>query len=135
MSLIGDAYLRQWLLKANEDIDTLNVLVSTNPEKHASAICFHAQQAVEKFLKAFLVHKNIDFPRTHDVDMLLSLCKPMNAVAFDIELKELTEFGVDVRYPDDFFHARSDPSHGVWRYCHASETHCGRVDRLIVIPT
>jgi len=103
MSLIGDAYLRQWLLKANEDIDTLNVLVSTNPEKHASAICFHAQQAVEKFLKAFLVHKNIDFPRTHDVDMLLSLCKPMNADAFDIELKELTEFGVDVRYPDDFF--------------------------------
>lgn len=103
MSSIGDAYLRQWLLKANEDIDTITVLVSTNPEKHASAICFHAQQAVEKFLKAFLVHKNIDFPRTHDVDMLLSLCKPMNAVAFDIELKELTEFGVDVRYPDDFF--------------------------------
>lgn len=103
MSSLADEYLRQWLLKANEDIDTLNVLLSANPEKHASAICFHAQQAVEKFLKSYLVHKKIDFPRTHDVDALLALCKPMNADAFDIELKELTEFGVDVRYPDDFF--------------------------------
>jgi HEPN domain-containing protein len=103
MTSVGDEYLRRWLVKANEDITTIDALISSSPEKHSSAICFHAQQAVEKFLKAFLVYKGIDFPRTHDVDMLLAMCKPLHADAFNIELKELTEFGVDVRYPDDFF--------------------------------
>ena len=51
-----------------------------------------------------MVNHDVDFPRTHDLDFLLLECKKINKEAFqDINLKSLTEFGVSVRYPDDFY--------------------------------
>ena len=41
-----------------------------------NAICFHAQQCVEKYLKAWLQEANIPFPRTHDLKELLELIVP-----------------------------------------------------------
>ena len=78
-------------------------LFGSEPETFASSICFHSQQAVEKFLKAFLIYHNIDFPRTHDLDFLLIECKKINSKIFDIDLGSLTDFGVSIRYPDDFY--------------------------------
>jgi HEPN domain-containing protein len=96
-------YIRQWQFKANEDINVIEYLSKEDISIFTSAICFHAQQAVEKFLKAFLVFHSIDFKKTHDLDHLLSECKRINPEAFScIDLKNLSEFGVNVRYPDDF---------------------------------
>ena len=51
-----------------------------------------------------MVYHDVDFPRTHDLDFLLLECKKINKSAFqDINLKSLSEFGVSVRYPDDFY--------------------------------
>ena len=72
-------------------------------EFYTSTICFHAQQAVEKYLKSFLIFHDIDFPRTHDVDFLLIECKKIDEDNFLFDFKSLTEFGVSVRYPDDFY--------------------------------
>ncbi|NSW93140.1 MAG: HEPN domain-containing protein [Bacteroidales bacterium] len=96
-------YLKTWLFRANEDIAVIEKLFESDPELFASTICFHAQQAVEKFLKAFLVFHNIDFPKTHDLDYLLLECKKIDARNFDIDLGSLTDFGVSIRYPDDFY--------------------------------
>lgn len=96
-------YLKNWLFRAYEDIAVIDSLFESGPEFYASTICFHAQQAVEKFLKAFLVFHNIDFPKTHDLDFLLLECKKIDNVNFDIELGSLTDFGVSIRYPDDFY--------------------------------
>jgi HEPN domain-containing protein len=96
-------YLKTWLFRANEDIAVIEKLFESEPELYASTICFHAQQAVEKFLKAFLVFHNIDFPKTHDLDYLLLECKKIDARNFDIDLGSLTDFGVSIRYPDDFY--------------------------------
>ena len=96
-------YLKNWLFRANEDILVIENLFKSEPELFASSICFHAQQAVEKFLKAFLVYHNIDFPKTHDLDYLLLECKIINDKIFDIDLGSLTDFGVSLRYPDDFY--------------------------------
>jgi HEPN domain-containing protein len=96
-------YLKNWLFRANEDLLVRENLFSSQPETFASSICFHCQQAVEKFLKAFLVYHNIDFPRTHDLDFLLSECKKINSEVFDVDLGSLTDFGVSIRYPDDFY--------------------------------
>ncbi len=96
-------YLKTWLFRANEDIAVIEKLFESEPELYASTICFHAQQAVEKFLKAFLVFHNIDFPKTHDLDYLLLECKKIDARNFDIDLGSLTDFGVSLRYPDDFY--------------------------------
>ena len=68
-----------------------------------SSICFHAQQASEKFLKAYLAYHDVDFPRTHDLDFLLIECQKIDKEAFQIDFKSLTDFGVSVRYPDDFY--------------------------------
>jgi HEPN domain-containing protein len=79
-------------------------LIESEPQAYASTICFHAQQAVEKYLKALLASKGVDFPGTHDVDFLLAECRKVSAGELDqIDLKSLTDFGVSVRYPDDFF--------------------------------
>lgn len=67
-------------------------------------ICFHAQQAAEKFLKAYLVFNQINFSRTHDIGKLLNLCAKKD-LAF-LTLKPtivLTDYAVELRYPDDFY--------------------------------
>jgi len=82
----------------------IDELLRSDPQAYASTICFHAQQAVEKYLKALLAFKGVDFPKTHDVDFLLAECRKITSGELDnLELKSLTDFGVSVRYPDDFF--------------------------------
>ena len=97
-------YIEKWLFRANEDIAVCLKLKETDSEFYASSICFHAQQAVEKFLKSYLTYFGIDFPRTHDVDFLLGECSRVNPSIFsDIDFKDLSEYGVSLRYPNDFY--------------------------------
>jgi HEPN domain-containing protein len=96
-------YIQNWLFRAKEDISVIESLISVNLEYYTSTICFHAQQAVEKYLKAFLVYHDIDFPRTHDVDYLLLECQKIDKDIFNIDLKSLSDFAVSLRYPDDFY--------------------------------
>jgi HEPN domain-containing protein len=96
-------YIKNWLFRANEDIAVINSLVNAGAGYYTSSICFHAQQASEKFLKAFLAYHNVNFPRTHDLDYLLLECQKINQEAFQIDFKSLTDFGISVRYPDDFY--------------------------------
>ena len=87
-------YLKNWLIRAKEDYSVIGSLVDSGIEFYTSTICFHAQQAVEKYLKAFLIFHDVDFPRTHDVDFLLMECQKIDSENFDLDLKSLTEFGV-----------------------------------------
>ncbi len=97
-------YVDKWLFRADEDIAVINELMQSDPQAYASTICFHAQQAVEKYLKALLAFKGVDFPKTHDVDFLLAECRKITSGELDnIDLRSLTDFGVSVRCPDDFF--------------------------------
>ena len=96
-------YIRNWLFRANEDIAVIESLSSTNIEFYTSTICFHSQQAVEKFLKAFLIFHDVDFPKTHDLDYLILECQKIDNSFMDIDLKSLSDFGVSIRYPDDFY--------------------------------
>lgn len=96
-------YLQQWLFRANEDLQAAN-LMSNEADSFTSTICFHCQQAVEKYLKAFLVLHKTEFRKTHDVEHLLILCQKIDNKLFkDIELGDINDFGVDIRYPDDFY--------------------------------
>ncbi len=96
-------YIKNWLFRANEDIAVIESLSGLDLEYYTSTICFHAQQAVEKYLKAYLIYHDIDFPRTHDVDYLLLECQKIDKDSFEIDLLSLTDYGVSIRYPDDFF--------------------------------
>lgn len=94
--------VRQWLAKADEDLSAAQTLLSLGTA-FFSTIGFHCQQAAEKYFKAFLTWQQIEFPKTHDLSLLLglistaapSLAESLEAVA------ELTAYGVEIRYPGD----------------------------------
>lgn len=65
-------------------------------------IGFHAQQAVEKSIKSVLTRHEIEFPRTHNLSMLIELLR-LHAIALPPDaddLPRLTPFGVALRYDD-----------------------------------
>ena len=103
MDQVKREYLGHWLYKANEDVQVFEELLSKEPEHYTGAICFHAQQAVEKFLKSFLIYHDAEFRKVHDLDYLLAECKKREGRAFEsIDLRSLTDYGVSIRYADDF---------------------------------
>ena len=62
------AYIKQWIKRANEDLLVVDKL--TEFEIIAtSSVCFHCQQAVEKYLKAFLISSGIDIKKTHNIEL------------------------------------------------------------------
>ena len=65
-------------------------------------LCFHAQQAVEKALKALLISRNIPFPRTHNIGTLVDLVSDTVSVPKQVEeASVLTDYAVITRYPTD----------------------------------
>ena len=95
-------FINQWLIKANEDLLVVEKLTEFEVIANASA-CFHCQQAVEKFLKAFLIANGIEIKKTHNIEYLLSECSDIDPDFIPIDPKELSDFGVDARYPGDMY--------------------------------
>jgi len=95
-------FVRQWVSKADEDLGLAKHILTVDAP-FLGALVFHAQQAVEKYLKAFLVSKEIDFPKTHNIAVLLELvarCDPTLAESLH-ETVALTQYEVEGRYPGD----------------------------------
>jgi len=86
---------------ADRDIKVFDILVDES-EAHLSIVLFHAQQALEKSLKAVLFSRQIEFRRTHDLTELTQLLRQggiETPVADDI-LERLNPFAVTFRYDD-----------------------------------
>ena len=66
--------VRRWLSYADEDLLFAQHGLKLTTSVPYRLIAYHAQQCVEKCLKAYLVHKVIDFSYTHDISRLLELC-------------------------------------------------------------
>ena len=63
-------------------------------------VCFHAQQCVEKHIKALLVFRGIPFPKTHEIAVLRALLPPKLRPKMDTKIQEsLTSYATDLRYP------------------------------------
>lgn len=92
----------QWLLRAEEDLAACRILAGE--ELHVrGAVGFHAQQTAEKLLKALLTWHQIEFPKTHDLTVLLDLVAACDSelAATLADLDELTQYAVVTRYPGD----------------------------------
>jgi HEPN domain-containing protein len=68
----------------------------------APVACFHAQQCVEKSLKAILEEKGVRPPKTHDVLRLYGLVSETVGLELDLRtLQVLNDLYVDARYPGE----------------------------------
>ena len=92
--------LRQWLRYAEDDLQAGETLLDQGGVPRTS--CFHAQQAVEKTLKAIFVFLQVDFPFIHDLDRLRDrLPQGWEVKEKFPDLSQLSEWAVYARYPGD----------------------------------
>ena len=95
----------RWLQKAESDIKVARHVFEMD-EPPTDAICFHCQQAIEKYLKAFLTYHNARVKKTHDLGILLEMCleidKEFESTDTD-KIANLTPFAVEIRYPDEIY--------------------------------
>jgi HEPN domain-containing protein len=93
--------LRQWIELADKDLALAEHTAKTMWPVPHEIVCFHCQQFVEKYLKAFLISKGQEPPYIHDLAKLAALCETENSEFGQIKQKciILTEYGVQPRYP------------------------------------
>lgn len=95
------ALTRRWLAYAEADLRMARRLL--RPPAEPDGVCYHAQQAAEKALKAALVSAQITIPRTHDLDALRNLLPAgWTAKQTALTLQDLTDWVVESRYPGNW---------------------------------
>ncbi len=95
--------VRQWVTKAENDLRTAEHTIKLRKNCPLDTICFHAQQCVEKYLKALLTLHGVPFPKSHDLSELVSLLpKHLMINVKRAELSALNRYSVEARYPGDF---------------------------------
>jgi HEPN domain-containing protein len=94
--------IKQWIIKGDHDLGTAKITYLHIPE-YLDTVTFHCQQAVEKYLKAYLIFQSTTFRFSHDLVYLLDLITQNDS---DFEeyydtVSELQGFAVEIRYPNE----------------------------------
>ena len=91
---------REWLNRAKSSLARSSIVPDAS-EIYLEDLCFDAQQAAEKAIKAVLLQRNAPFPYTHDLAQLLSLAERAGLVIPQpVRMaSSLTGYAVEARYP------------------------------------
>jgi HEPN domain-containing protein len=93
---------KRWLQYAQEDLNAAELILKHPTIAHRH-VCWLAQQCTEKVIKGALIYMQIDFRRTHDLDIFPYLLPTEWAIRQKFaDLAELTEWAVESRYPGDW---------------------------------
>ena len=91
-----------WVNKAESDWEMAKRALR-GKRRLPDAACYHTQQCAEKYFKAILTSRQLEFPRIHDLDSLNQLCLQAGILTGferdDLDL--LTAYAVQVRYPGE----------------------------------
>ena len=89
---------REWLNRAKSN---LAMAMIRTPDVYLEDLCFEAQQAAEKAIKAAMIMRGIDFPFVHDLARLLSLLEETGESLPGIvtQAEELSQYATATRYP------------------------------------
>jgi len=91
---------REWVVKAENDLKAAAQILKLANECPTDTVCFHAQQCVEKYVKALLTVRGTDFPKTHDLEQLIALLPTREKPRLNIvEQRRLTAYATGARYP------------------------------------
>jgi HEPN domain-containing protein len=91
--------IEEWIERAEHDLEAAQLLL--DHKAHADIVLFHAHQAVEKYLKAFLLHHGWKLRKIHDLETLITDAMDVDS-AFETYLdlgRRLTAFYYTERYP------------------------------------
>lgn len=89
----------EWLEKAEEDFEFAISVIEVST--FYGQICFHFHQAAEKYLKTFMMARDLEFKKIHDLPVLLKSCSAVEASlkVLQDDCKFLNRFYIDTRYP------------------------------------
>ena len=92
--------VKEWLKYGDDDFRLAKLGLSMGYDAPYHLIAYHAQQSVEKYLKAYLVFFGVDFPYTHNLMRLLELCPEKEDWSENLEkVEKLIPYAVSTRYP------------------------------------
>lgn len=95
--------VKQWVEHAEEDLRLAKFALKITSSCPHKLIAFHAQQCAEKYLKAFLALKKVDFPYSHNISLLVELCSPHADWVKDLQgIESLTPYAITARYPGKY---------------------------------
>ena len=99
--MVDKKVIQEWLGKADEDFNFACRNVEDEENTFYAQICFHFQQAAEKYLKAYIVAHELTFKKIHDLPELVKICRGDNDSFSELEEESnfLTDFYIDTRYP------------------------------------
>lgn len=99
--MVDPKIVEGWIKKADEDLLYGKSSLEDGLEFY-SPICFHFHQAVEKYLKAYIVSKELDFQKIHDLTKLLKICAQEDTDFNNLSnlVSELNSYFIEVRYPE-----------------------------------
>ena len=90
----------EWVAKADNDLQAARLSLRAGKECPTDTVCFHAQQVIEKYIKALLTARNIPFPKTHSIRKLMQLLPAAERFPLsEDEQDRLTEYATTARYP------------------------------------
>jgi HEPN domain-containing protein len=90
-----------WVLLADKDLQAAEIIFN-NEYPLTNIIAFHCQQAIEKYLKAFIIERDGPLIRTHDLIKLNGIVSEIEKLCIDEDkLIVLNEVYIDSRYPGD----------------------------------
>jgi HEPN domain-containing protein len=93
--------VREWVLKAEHDLTAAAQILKLGRTAPTETVAFHAQQCIEKYLKAMLVYRSLPFPKGHNVRVLMRLVPSRSRPAVEDSMQDrLTEYATTARYPE-----------------------------------
>lgn len=93
----------EWVVKAENDLKTAAFTLKLQADCPTDTVCLHAQQCVEKYLKALLIWKGTPFPKTHDLSRIAKLLPQAWRPELTVEMmRRLAEYGTVTRYPGEY---------------------------------
>jgi HEPN domain-containing protein len=90
-----------WILMADNDLYASEILMKDEYPLN-NIVAFHCQQAIEKYLKAYLIEKNVSLVKTHDLIKLNGMINDMENLGIDeAKLLIINEVYTESRYPGE----------------------------------
>lgn len=91
--------VKEWIERGKHDLEVAKILLAEG--EYFDVVLFHVHQAVEKYLKGFLIDNGWDLKKIHDLELLVTEAMNFDAI-FQKYLdlgRKLTAFYFEERYP------------------------------------